>query len=202
IAGNFAAGVSRTVFARGLVVEDANQMRLWNDYRFPLNPRPSPLTGTSADSAVIGTGVARVLQLCGPLQVKNCPQPRATSASTGKTLPTDIAALAAAEQPGSTGGDARIELLAATAGGAPNVAASNSMRASPPVEPGCSAAASAAMSVGSVFPVLALVARGCGQFFTCSGPHSCSTRATPVPITAESALVPVNGDGRGLSGKR
>ncbi len=129
IAGNFAAGVSRTVFARGLVVEDANQMRLWNDYRFPLNPRPSPLTGTSADSAVIGTGVARVLQLCGPLQVKNCPQPRATSASTGKTLPTDIAALAAAEQPGSTGGDARIELLAATAGGAPNVAALNVVKA-------------------------------------------------------------------------
>jgi len=131
IAGNFAAGVSRTVFARGLVVEDANQMRLWNDYGFPLNPRPSPLTGTSADSAVIGTGVARVLQLCGPLQVKNCPQPRATTdGAAGKTLPADIAALAAAEQPpGSAGGDARIELLAATAGGAPNVAALNVVKA-------------------------------------------------------------------------
>jgi putative ABC transport system permease protein len=122
IAGNFAAGVSRTVFARGALVVDQNRMREWNDYRYPIRPQPSPLTGTQSDAAVIGTGVARVLQLCAPLHVKNCPQPPA-AASSGSKMPGDIAALAAGETADHAAeGETRIELLAATARGAPNVA--------------------------------------------------------------------------------
>lgn len=122
IAGNFAAGVSRTVFARGSVVEDQNRLRQWNDYQYPIRPQPSPLTGTESDAAVIGTGVARVLQLCRPLAVKNCQQPP-SSASGGTQMPSDIAALASGEAPGTARtGETSIELLAATARGAPNVA--------------------------------------------------------------------------------
>ncbi|MFL6654268.1 MAG: ABC transporter permease [Sulfurifustis sp.] len=129
IAGNFAAGVSRTVFARGIVVEDQNRMRLWNDYGFPIHPRTSALTGTTPESAIIGTGVARVLQLCEPLQVKNCPPPTRTD-SGGANLPSDIAALAAGEAtPPADGAGARIELLAASARGAPNVAALHVVKA-------------------------------------------------------------------------
>lgn len=131
IAGNFAAGVSRPVFARGVVVEDQNRLRQWNDYDFPIHPRPSALTGTATDAAVIGTGVARVLQLCGPLQVRSCPQaPVAPGRGAGDALPSDIAALAASEPArGPSNGDTRIELLAATARGAPNVAALNVVKA-------------------------------------------------------------------------
>lgn len=123
IAGNFAAGVSRTVIASGVVVDDQNRMREWNEYGYDWTPRQSALTGTRPDAAVIGTGVARVLQLCGPLNVPNCPRPAAVPESTGAALPADIAALSAAETPSAaTAGDTRIELLAASARGAPNVA--------------------------------------------------------------------------------
>ncbi len=38
IGGNFSAGVSRTVFASGVVVDDRNALQRWNDYGFPGKP--------------------------------------------------------------------------------------------------------------------------------------------------------------------
>jgi putative ABC transport system permease protein len=123
IAGNFAAGVSRTVFASGTVIDDQNVLQLWNDYGFPGTPEPLSLTHTAADTAVIGTGVARVLRLCAPLRVGNCPEPSAPAAPSGEALPADLALLAARDAPVTeSGAEPRIELLAATTGGAPNVA--------------------------------------------------------------------------------
>ncbi|RQV73140.1 ABC transporter permease [Burkholderia anthina] len=125
IAGNFDAGLSRTALALGVRVDDQNRMRAWNDYRFPVTIPPMALTGTTGDAAVIGTGLARVLELCGPLKVPDCKPPRKSAdASPASPLPGDIAALAegtrAAPAAGTSG--RRIELLAATARGAPNVA--------------------------------------------------------------------------------
>jgi putative ABC transport system permease protein len=128
IAGNFDAGLSRTIMASGVVVEDQNAMQTWNDYGFPGKPDRMALTGTSADSAVIGTGVARVLQLCAPLHVQDCPAPPPTTPS-GPEIPGDVGALVAADaSPGTAAegaaarGATELELLAATASGAPNVA--------------------------------------------------------------------------------
>ncbi len=130
IAGNFAAGVSRTVVGGGTVIPDQNQMRLWNDYNFPLKPKPLALTGTSPETAVIGMGVARVLQLCGPLNIPNCPQPPKKQDGGDKATPDDIAALSALEKTGKPdASDTRIEMLAANAHGAPNVAALNVIKA-------------------------------------------------------------------------
>ncbi len=126
VAGNFSAGVSRTVIGRGMVVEEQNQLRLWNDYHFPQVLLPLALAGTSPDSAVIGTGVARVLQLCESLKVDNC-RNGVTSAEKMATAaanqaPDDITALSAQETaPVSDTGGVRIELLAPTPRGAPNV---------------------------------------------------------------------------------
>jgi len=126
IAGNFAAGVSRTIMASGVVVEDQNAMRRWNDYGFPGAPDVMSLTGTGPDAAVIGTGVARVLRLCAPLRVPDCPSPTDKPAPTGAELPADVASLTAEDAPTLSSDAAndgtRIELLAATASGAPNVA--------------------------------------------------------------------------------
>jgi putative ABC transport system permease protein len=124
IAGNFAAGVSRTVFGGGAVVEDQNLMRLWNDYGFPFTRRPLALTGTAQDAVIIGTGVARVLQLCRQLAVANCAQPSVAAAETAQA-PDDIAALAMLEAKQTStapAGETRIELLASNVHGAPNVA--------------------------------------------------------------------------------
>jgi putative ABC transport system permease protein len=124
IAGNFAAGVSRTIVGTGVVVADRNRMREWNDYRLPPAIGTLALTGTAEDAAVIGTGVARVLQLCGPLAVTDCPQQsKPQTEVSGARAPDDILGLASQEAPSAAStSDTRIELLAANVHGAPNVA--------------------------------------------------------------------------------
>ena len=134
IAGNFAAGVSRTIYASGTVVESQNRMLEWNDYGLRDVRRPSPLSGTAPDSAVMGTGVARVLQLCASLDVPDCPSSTEPSrALSGAALPDDIAALAASSgtvaSAAKNATQPRIEILAASSHGAPNVAAVNVVRA-------------------------------------------------------------------------
>jgi len=123
IAGNFAAGVSRTVIGSGVVVADRIKMRQWNDYGLPMNLPAFALTGTADDAAVIGNGVARVLELCEPLAVSNCPPHTKPGVAAGASAPADVTALAALEsRPATAAGEARIELLAANVHGAPNVA--------------------------------------------------------------------------------
>lgn len=133
IAGNFAAGVSRTVFINGNVVEEQNRMRAWNDYGLRILSRRLPLSGTAPDTAVIGTGVARVLQLCAVLDVPDCTSKGTENEVQGAALPDDIAALVTSGQPHAraapTTGPPRIEILAANARGAPNVAAVSVLRA-------------------------------------------------------------------------
>lgn len=127
LAGNSAAGVSRTVYVTGTVVNDQNLMRQWNEHRFPTLARHISLSGTPPDTAVIGTGVARVLQLCTALAVPDCEAGPVESTAAGEALPADIAALASGGvAPGvasPSAGRPRIEILAASARGAPNVAA-------------------------------------------------------------------------------
>lgn len=134
IAGNFAAGVSRTVFGRGIVVDEQSRMRQWNDYGFPDHADPLALASTPPNAVVIGTGVARVLRLCGPLKVPNCHDPQPTLDTAGEpAAPSDLAQLAAAETRSRhgdaptapmavTGPSAHIQLLTSNAYGAPNVA--------------------------------------------------------------------------------
>jgi putative ABC transport system permease protein len=130
IAGNFDAGVSRTVIGSGVVVEDRNRMRQWNDYGLRINLLPSALTGTADDAVIIGRGVARVLELCGPLAVANCPPHVKVEKEGGASAPADITALAALEsRPAAPRQDARIELLAANVHGAPNVASLHAVKA-------------------------------------------------------------------------
>jgi putative ABC transport system permease protein len=125
IAGNFASGASRTVMITGIVPEEQNRMRLWNDYGQRILIRPMSLEATSPDSVVLGVGLARVLHLCDELKVPDCQSPREAGASAGASdLPADIADLATgtrspAEQAPRK---AQIELLASGPKGAPNVA--------------------------------------------------------------------------------
>src|SRR6185312_6694110 len=72
IAGNFDAGVSRTVLASGTDVDGQNALRKWSDYGIRDTPLPLALTNTASNAAVIGEGVARVLQLCGVRGVRHC----------------------------------------------------------------------------------------------------------------------------------
>ncbi len=127
IAGNFAAGVSRTVFVSGMVVDDQNRLRAWNDYGQRIISQDLSLSGTPSDTAVIGTGVARVLQLCTAPKLADCASAQTEVQARGSDLPADIAALEGLGKPANAAPTAsarpRIEILAAKARGAPNVAA-------------------------------------------------------------------------------
>jgi putative ABC transport system permease protein len=132
IAGNYAANVSRTIFGIGVVAPDHVRLREWNEFGLTLDSAAFPLAGTRPDAAYVGLGLARVLQLCVPLKIAECSgeRPQAAPVSkgdggNGAALPDDIAQLSVAEaatRPSPSGASSRIELLASTARGTPNVA--------------------------------------------------------------------------------
>ena len=129
IAGNYDAGVSRTVVGTGYVATDVNRMRLWNEFQIVLDSPPFALQNAPRDSVIVGVGVARVLLLCKSLAVAECPSPIVEAAAPGAALPLDIAALAERESSAggspSANGKAKIELLSSNGRGTPNVAALN-----------------------------------------------------------------------------
>ncbi len=124
IAGNFSAGLSKTVLAMGTVVSDQNVMRQWNEYKLPIPIREQKLVGNSQDTVVIGQGVARILQLCNSLDVHECPRPSAHKHDSALPItPTNIQGLAAETMPKyAVSSGKRLEVLAVTPRGAPNVA--------------------------------------------------------------------------------
>jgi len=78
IAGNFSGSTSasKTFFGIGLVGSDQERMRRWNEYGAGRPYVPDDrLSDPNAPRGVIGRGVARMLGLCGPLHVPNCPAP-------------------------------------------------------------------------------------------------------------------------------
>lgn len=135
VAGNFAQGSSQGVVALGSVEDEQNRMHRWDDYGCAIYSPEAALSGTPSDSTVIGTGVARMLQLCEPLKLDNCP----TAEEMGMVRPpdnhapaisADIQELSSLEQQQTPESSAtRIELLAANQRGAPNVVSLNVVQA-------------------------------------------------------------------------
>lgn len=128
IAGRFAANVSRSVLVNGVDAAARNRMLRWNEYGVVSYAQPLALEDRTADSVVVGQGVARKLRLCGLLPAgMPCTQPAAdsnTSLGGSDNTPAELAALSQQEAvPAGAGAAAnRIELLAASQRGAPNVA--------------------------------------------------------------------------------
>lgn len=133
IAGNYAASVSRTVIGNGYVAEDTNRMRRWNDFALQSRAPLSAMEGAAEDAAVVGTGVARVLQLCDALKIEHCPKPDKDTKADGEAVPDDIAQLSLQETPAvatvPTAANPKIEVLVVNARGAPNVTSLQVVRA-------------------------------------------------------------------------
>jgi putative ABC transport system permease protein len=128
IAGNFSSGsqASKTFLGTGLVPSARDRMRMWDERKTgQTHPADGRLSDSDQNRGLVGVGLARILGLCGPLKVKNCPAaPAASDAKTADARPReDLAELAQLEGGTSSRKDAapHLELLAATAGGAPNV---------------------------------------------------------------------------------
>jgi putative ABC transport system permease protein len=130
IAGNFSGDIeaSKTFLGVGLIPSDRERMRQWDEFGAGRQYAPdSRLSDGDPSRGLIGVGLARVLGLCAPLGLSDCPPlpPPAGSADRAATpVKQDIADLALHDlAPGDAdkGRRPRIDLLSATAGGAPNV---------------------------------------------------------------------------------
>jgi putative ABC transport system permease protein len=128
IAANYQGenAASRTFLGEGLIPSDRNRMRSWDQYStgivFPADLR---MSDADENRGLIGTGLARILNLCAPLGLSNCPPARAPAAPSDHParINPEIAELAQRDAPGAraAAAAAQIDLLAATVGGAPNV---------------------------------------------------------------------------------
>lgn len=129
IAGNFSGenDASKTFIGAGLIPSDRNRMRRWDEFgtgaTFPADAR---LSDQDETRGLIGFGLARILGLCGSLKLQDCPSIPAAAAAPDKAVPVvnqDLGELARRDADGTEHSSTapHIELLAATAGGAPNV---------------------------------------------------------------------------------
>jgi putative ABC transport system permease protein len=129
IAGNFSGRVeaSKTFLGTGLIPSSRERMRQWDEFRASSGYAPDRrMSDDDPSRGEIGVGLARVLGLCGPLGLHGCPPlPAARSFSretTGAVRElTDLAARDLAPDAQSSNPTPQIDLLAATADGAPNV---------------------------------------------------------------------------------
>lgn len=147
VAGNYSAGVSKTFFGQGVVPEDRLRMQGWNQHGLEgIGPKThSPLA--REDGVAVGKGMARILRLCDGESSGDCPRhPKVRTQAAvpgvgGKVVgelgrdaerdaernaeEQELVLLSQREHADSDGAPAddvpRIELLAATADGAPNV---------------------------------------------------------------------------------
>ncbi|MBU6473949.1 MAG: ABC transporter permease, partial [Alphaproteobacteria bacterium] len=108
IAGNFAIDASKTFLGVGVVPADRERMLQWDEFGInaeALNGRPHyhfPLKEGDPTDAVLGIGLARMLGLCKPLRIANCPSPPQTATTTIANAPppdVNLAELAARDRP-------------------------------------------------------------------------------------------------------
>lgn len=130
IAGNFSGVIdaSKTFLGEGFIPSDRDRMRQWDELHTGSITLPDHrMTDEAENRGLIGFGLARMLGLCAPLKLAACPAMPATDASsdrTGTGSDGKLLALARQDAAGATAGSPagpRLDLLGATASGAPNV---------------------------------------------------------------------------------
>jgi putative ABC transport system permease protein len=130
IAGNFSGSVeaSKTFLGTGLIPSNRERMLQWDEFRASAGYVPDRrMSDEDPSRGEIGVGLARVLGLCGPLGLHGCPALPAARSFSGETTGaaqrdlTDLAARDLAAGAQGSNPTPQIDLLAATAGGAPNV---------------------------------------------------------------------------------
>jgi putative ABC transport system permease protein len=132
IAGNFEGenDAAKTFIGVGVVPADRDRMRQWNEFGAGrVWPADTRFDGADPSVGLIGGGIARILGLCAPLKIASCPAPPAaaqrTLVATNATTDPEIGDLArrdvAANDTSASSTMPRLDLLSATANGAPNV---------------------------------------------------------------------------------
>ena len=124
IAANAQIDATKTFVGSGVIPSDRARMRRWNEYGLESVESDSGLDDHDITRGVVGVGLARVLGLCHDLAVPHCEAPPVAtrSGSEAPAVVTNVSALMRQDEGATpTSGGRRLDLLAATAGGAPNV---------------------------------------------------------------------------------
>jgi putative ABC transport system permease protein len=132
IAGNFEGenDAAKTFIGVGVVPADRDRMRQWNEFGAGRIWPPDERFGGGDESVgLIGGGIARILGLCASLKIANCPTPpiAARQDAVAADTPADpgigdlVSRDVTAQEAGAANAMPRIDLLSATANGAPNV---------------------------------------------------------------------------------
>ena len=126
IAGNFKANASQGFAGIGIVPSQMSLFMTWDQYHLKVTKADLSLGMGDQDVAdgVIGYGMAENMKLCKELKIEGCaedPAMKKDNAGSGKTV--DFSALTAEDFPPETANAdiPRLDLLAATSGGSPNV---------------------------------------------------------------------------------
>lgn len=129
VASNYSAERSKTFFGEGVIWRDRDLMKRWNEYRFDAFERPDPpLADPDGTVGIVGVGVARILGLC-VKGVSNCehsaiPAPPPAAEAPVDAPRRDFTGLIGLDRPEGAhpaSVQPQLDLLAATADGAPNV---------------------------------------------------------------------------------
>ena len=122
IAGHYAVGTSRPALIYGSEAAGKVQLNKWDEYHLgDFLQNRQIYSGAAADSAFIGGGLARLLQLCNLARNQPCSAPPAKENHVAD-LPSDLLQLSQqARQAHAADSDNYIELLAASGNGAPNI---------------------------------------------------------------------------------
>ncbi len=137
IAGNFDVDASKTFLGTGVVPSERDRLSRWDEHGVSRRRvlRESGLRDDDEARGIVGVGLARVLGLCERLRIGDCPARPAAPRATGARLDGALAGLAQADGvavAAAKGNEPpRLDLLAATAGGAPNVVSLAVSRAEP-----------------------------------------------------------------------
>lgn len=139
IAGNFKADASQSFLGLGIVPSAFDVFTRWDQYGLKVTKTDTFIEMQDKDTAegIIGYGMAERMKLCKELKIDNCAIDPASvaaereKASAEAAKPTvDFSALAEDDFPQQAETDAaRLDLLAATSGGAPNVVTMNIRKA-------------------------------------------------------------------------
>ncbi len=129
IAANFEDEASKTFFGRGVMPADYNRMQQWDEHDLKDFTVDASINTEDFSHGNMGVGLARILKLAKPLKLDagsmapDLEEPAHRGPSDTKR---DFSNLEDSGKTGASGGEAtaavaRLDLLAATAGGAPNV---------------------------------------------------------------------------------
>ena len=125
VAGNAATGNSKTFIGTGILPAQVDEMRNWDGWNIGQVAPNTGLNSNDQGSVILGLGMARMMGLCGALNVPDC-QDAPVSEEELVAVEQDFSDLVAAEgelsDQSATTGAPQLNVMAATSAGVPNIA--------------------------------------------------------------------------------